>query len=298
MGYVWRIVFALVGLLLVRGFIYPRGWGHRRLVHLVVAIAGASMTAPLINYSQAGFIGVLVAAFVVLLPYRAIAARYLRARARSGLKELARSWGGELREERKTGLWNVAVQLNGTRKWAGNVLTHIRSIHPGVKKSEVGYMLAFVIELPEPPPFHCSLMYGWKSPRYFDREWRSTYVMQGDHFAMSVSDLLEGTDKGRETGGRSDQLQPLPVLPGARHDLNALSTESEEFARVFSGEFLEEFKKVSEQTFPYELNVTPSSVSVYTTYCEAEAQRANVELLEKLSVRLAGRSSIIASAEG
>ena len=168
------------------------------------------------------------------------------------------------------------------------MLTHIRSIDPRIRRSEVGYMLAFVIELEGEPPFQCSLMYGWKTPRYFEREWRSTYVMRSRRSAASLSDLLEGIDRGRDTGGRVDKLHRLE-LDGAREGLIAMANDDEAFRSVFSRETLDEFHRVSAQTYPFELNVTPSSVSVYTTYCDAEAQKDIVDLLEKLADRVCPR---------
>ena len=289
MEFVWRVGLAFLGLLLVRGFVHPRGWGHRTLIHLFVAVVGASLAFPLLSYGRGGLIVGLITAVVTLLPYRAIAATFLRSRARKGMKQMAAGWRVRLGEAKGTGLWTVSQERDGVRRWAGNVLSHMRSIHPGVRKSEVGYMLAFVFELPVSPPFICSLMYGWKKPRYFEREWRSTYVMQGNHFAMSLSDLLEGSDKGRETGGRTDELGEFAALRGAREDLVILGKGQEEFLRCFSGQRLAEFHLISTQTFPFELNITPTSISIYTTYCDAAAQRADVDFLEKLSTDLSAR---------
>ncbi len=55
---------------------------------------------------------------------------------------------------------------------------------------------------------------------------------------------------------------------------------------MFDRDVLERLRDVASRTFPYELNVTPSSVNVYTTYCDAEAQRANLALLEMIIERL------------
>ena len=296
MEFVWRAALALFGLLLVRGFVYPRGWKRRSLVQFALALLGVACTVPLVQLGRDGLVALAIFGLLALFPYRAVAAVYLRARARRGMRQLASAWGGELSDDREAGLWQVRSQENGRKKWGGNVLTHIRSIDPRIRRSEVGYMLAFVIELEDEPPFQCSLMYGWKTPRYFEREWRSTYVMRSRRAAASLSDLLEGVDRGRDTGGRVDRLQRFPDLEGAREDLVAMGEDHQAFRAVFSGEILEEFHRVATQTYPFELNVTPTSVSVYTTYCDAEAQKNIVDLLEKLADQVSPRRESTAAA--
>jgi len=266
MGYLLRIPVALVGLLLLRGFLYPRGWGHRSIGTVLLAVIGAALTFPLAGYSRTGLLIVLAAAPVLLFPYRKLAIAYMKARTRSGLLQLAQRWGTELREDPDSGRWDVVRQRDGGRAWVGNVLTRQGSIHPGVKRKRTGYMLAFVIELDREPPFQCSLMIGWEKPRYFEREWR---------------------DRGRPTGGALAALAPYESVPEiSARGFTAIGTQPQEFARVFNGDLLGEFLRVARRTYPYELNVTPSSVNIYTTYCDAEVQGSNVEFLERLAARL------------
>ncbi|UCC47871.1 MAG: hypothetical protein JSV41_10355 [Gemmatimonadota bacterium] len=287
MGYFLRIPVAVVGLLLLRGFLYPRGWGHRSLGSVLLAVIGAALTVPLASYSRNGLVIVLVAAPVVLFPYRRLAIAYMKARTRTGLRQLAERWGTELREDPESGRWEVVREEDGQRAWVGNVLTRQGSIHPGVKRVKIGYMLAFVIELKQKPPFHCSLMLGWDKPRYFEREWRATHVIQGEYLSLAFGELGLESDRGRPTGGVVAALFPYDDLPEiASRGFTAIGTQPERFARVFDGDTLAEFLRLARRTYPYELNVTPSSVNIYTTYCDAEVQRSNIEFLEKLAARV------------
>jgi|GEM_PF-2174727 len=287
MGYLLRIPVALVGLLLLRGFLYPRGWGHRSIGTVLLAVIGAALTFPLAGYSRTGLLIVLAAAPVLLFPYRKLAIAYMKARTRSGLLQLAQRWGTELREDPDSGRWDVVRQRDGGRAWVGNVLTRQGSIHPGVKRKRTGYMLAFVIELDREPPFQCSLMIGWEKPRYFEREWRATHVIQGDFLSLPFGELGLERDRGRPTGGALAALAPYESVPEiSARGFTAIGTQPQEFARVFNGDLLGEFLRVARRTYPYELNVTPSSVNIYTTYCDAEVQGSNVEFLERLAARL------------
>ncbi len=242
---------------------------------------------PLAGYSSTGLTIAIVAAAIVLFPYRALAIRYMKARTRAGMIQLAERWGTRLREDPQTGRWDVVGELDGRKAWVGNVLTHKGSIDPAVKRSEVGYMLAFVIELEHEPPFQCSLMIGWEKPRYFEREWRATHVIHGEYLSLPFGELGLASDRGRATGGTVARLEPYVTLPAdLDRKVAAIGTNPGEFARVFTPETLAEFSDVAVRTYPYELNVTPTSVNIYTTYCDADALRANLDFLEKLAARL------------
>jgi hypothetical protein len=166
-------------------------------------------------------------------------------------------------------------------------LTHKGSIDPAVKRAEVGYMLAFVIELDHEPPFQCSLMIGWEKPRYFEREWRATHVIHGEFLSLPFGEVGLASDRGRATGGTVSKLEPYVTMPdNLSGKVAAIGTSPDWFARVFTPELLARFFEVATRTYPYELNVTPSSVNIYTTYCDAEVQQANLELLEELAARL------------
>ncbi len=286
MGYLLRVPVALIGILMVRGFLYPRSWGKRSPAAALLAFIGAALTLPLASYSDVGLLVVLASAATALFPYRKLAVRYMKARTRSGLESLAHLWGTELRVDRQSGRWDVVRDSGGPQGWVGNVLTYEGSVDPGVKRSEVGYMLAFVFGLSREPPFQCSLMMGWEAPRYFEREWRATHVIRGEFLSLSFGELGLEADRGRPTGGLARQLRPydLPAMPSRK--LHAIGLRQEEFDRVFTPDVLEEFVEVASQTYPYELNVTPTSVNIYTTYCDQDVQRSNLKFLERLVQQL------------
>lgn len=287
MGYLLRVPAALIGLLIVRGFLYPRGWRRRSLATGLWAVIGLALTLPLASYGRPGLVAAIVATLTVLFPYRRLAVSYMKARTRSGLRQLARRWGTKLRVDPQTGRWDVVRDADGARAWVGNVLTRKGSIDPAVKRSEVGFMLAFVIELDREPPFQCSLMIGWEKPRYFEREWRATHVIQGDFLSLPFGDVGLASDRGRATGGLATRLSPYVQLPDdLGKKVAAIGTNPGAFARVFSPELLSRFSDVASRTFPYELNVTPSSINIYTTYCDAEVQQANLALLEAIAAEL------------
>jgi hypothetical protein len=287
MGYLFRIAVALIGLTLVRGLVYPRGWAGRTVTSGLFAVIGFAMVLPLAAYGRVGLIMTLAAAAGALFPYRLIAARFMRARTRAGLLALADDWGTDLTEDATSGRWDVARELGDKAIWVGNVLTHKGSINPSVRRREVGYMLAFVAELRREPPFLCSLMIGWEKPRYFEREWRATHVIHGEYLSLPFGDVGLASDRGRATGGTIEQLQPYDGFDElAERHATVLGTHQESFARVFNGSLLDEFQRVASQTYPYELNVTPTSVNIYTTYCGPDVQRANARLLEQVTERL------------
>jgi hypothetical protein len=72
-----------------------------------------------------------------------------------------------------------------------------------------------------------------------------------------------------------------------------VGTEPAAFARLFDAELLDAFGRVSSQTYPYELNVTPTSVNIYTTYCAPDVQKANVRLLERVARRLEAEQATV-----
>jgi hypothetical protein len=291
MDYLLRIPVALIGLLLVRGFLYPRGWRRRSVVSALWGLIGIGLTLPLARYSSAGLAIAAASAALVLFPYRLLAVRYMKGRTRSGLRRLAEHWGTEVREDFRSGRWEVVRDVDGQTAWVGNVLTHKGSIDPAVKRTEVGFMLAFVIELAHEPPFQCSLMIGWERPRYFEREWRATHVIHGEFLSLPFGDVGLASDRGRATGGVVSRLEPYVTMPdNMGGKVAAIGSNADRFAQVFTPELLRRFFAVATRTYPYELNVTPSSVNIYTTYCDAEVQRANIVFLEELAARLdAGR---------
>jgi hypothetical protein len=286
MDYLLRVPVALVGLLFVRAFLYPRGWGKRSIGSALFAVIGVGLVFPLAGYSPTGSVLALGGSVALLLPYRSLAVRYMKARTRAALRALAGRWNTVLDEDARNGRWDVVREDRGRKTWVGNVLTHQGSVDPGVRRKQVGYMLAFVRELAEEPPFQCSLMIGWEKPRYFEREWRATHVIQGEFLSLAFGEIGLTQDRGRATGGIVSRLRPLDPPAGAPPNLQMLGTNPAEFARIFTPELVQELSRVARRTHPWELNVTPSSLSIYTTYCDREALDANLELVEKIGSRL------------
>lgn len=287
MDYLLRIPVALIGMLLLRGFVYPGGWRRRSLVSALWGLIGLALVLPLARHSPVGLTIAVAGSALVLFPYRALAVRYMKRRTRSGLRRLAEQWGTELREDPLTGRWDVGRDIDGRAAWVGNVLTHKGSLDPAVKRAEVGYMLAFVIELDREPPFHCSLMIGWEKPRYFEREWRATHVIHGEFLSLPFGDVGLASDRGRSTGGVVSTLKPYVTMPDSLGGkVAAIGTNPDRFAQVFTPELLRRFFELATRTYPYEMNVTPSSVNIYTTFCDAEVQQANLMFLEELASKL------------
>jgi hypothetical protein len=152
-------------------------------------------------------------------------------------------------------------------------------------------MLGFVVRLDREPAFRCALTKGWNAPKYHEKEWRENTTMQGEVFAMSMGDLL--VEGGRETGGSVERLAEQPNVEDGRFQrFHALRCDNPEaFGRVFQGELLDEFFASAYQTMQYELNVTPTSVNIYTTYCGPEHARRNAEFLERLAEAVSRREA-------
>ncbi len=287
-GYVLKAAVALIGLFLIRGLVYPRSWTGRTIPNVLFAVVGAALLVPLATSGGIGPVVVLAAAVLALFPYRRVAVAFLKARTRQGLKSLADRWDTVLEEDAESGRWEVERKVDGRRMWVGNVLTHKGAIDPRVRRKETAYMLAFVIELEREPPFLCSLMIGWEKPRYFEREWRATHVIHGEFLALPFGDIGLESDRGRATGGQIADLAPYDLPAELPRGLVAVGTEPEAFARTIDHDLLRQFGELAVQTYPYELNVTPSSVNIYTTYCGPEVQLANLRFIEALARRLDG----------
>ena len=285
MGLLWRLFVATIGFTFLRQVIYPSLWGHSGSSRIAAAIFGVLLVRPLAGYSSAGFWLAIIGLLLAWFPYVQIFLGLLAWSTESGLRQLAEELEYPF-DSKDDGLF----QMEGRTKppfWVGNVLTNARSIHPSVDKEETYYMLAFVAELPSPPPFQCSLMKGWSSPRFHDKEWRVSTIMQGDMVSLTLDDF-DNREKSRETGGRADDLEDYDC---AEHDdrfapFTALVQGQNEFEKVFAGDLLEEFFESAFSSLQYEFNVTPTSVNIYTTYCGYETQRLNFELLRKLARRL------------
>lgn len=276
MDLAWRIALAAIGLLLLRGVLFSPQWGHggplRRLFGAAVCLL---LVSPLVTRHPGSAWVLVPVAAVWLFPFQWLVLGALRRAGLAGGRLIARQWDAPLKTDGD--LWEV---VQGDRaRWMGNVLTRVRSLHPGVAAQKTYYMLAFSLKLAAPPPVLCSIMRGWTSPKYYDSEWRQTTMMQGDFVGLSLGDALH---EGKiPTGGSASALRrvdaPDPRLGGFTA---VAASDAAAFAALFSGALLDVLLDAASRTFQFEMNVTPTTVNVYTTYCGPAAQKAIVVFLE------------------
>ncbi len=273
MDFAWRLAVAAIGIFLSRGALY-RGVGPFRFVAAGILLA---LTVPLATAYPASRWWVAGIAAVWLFPIRPLGMALLRRAGVAGGRAIAKEWGVPLKVDGD--LWE-AVQGDRER-WMGNVLTRVRSIHPAGGLLGTYYMLAFSMKLASPPRVTCSVMRGWTSPKYFETEWRQTTVMQGEYVGLSLGDALH---EGKvATGGKAADLKAVEPHDPRLGGFTAIAASDEAaFREVFSNELLESFLGAASRTFQFEMNVTPTRVNVYTTYCGVEAQKGIVGFLEKV----------------
>jgi hypothetical protein len=274
------------GIFFLRYCLYKKHWGHGGVFYkLAAAAAGIALIASLVN-DNATIATVIVV--LGILPYKQILLWHLERNVVKGLDRMARDWGVSVSRGPGAGLFQV-VKDNadgiGPAMWVGNVITEWRSLHPGVKTSQKYFMLAFVVPLKKQPPFQCSITKGRTSPEYFETEWRRTETRMGEAIAMNIGSFFAGG--GRTTGGKIADLSAYPRLTDTRFaDYSVIGTEENEFLRVFDGELLDSFFAVDLLSLRFELNVTPTSVSIYAQYCLEKEQRKKMDFLQSLAVRL------------
>jgi hypothetical protein len=289
MGIVLKWILALVGLAVIRAALYRTHWGHGRVPKTVVGLAlGVVAVFPLWTGSPGARLWLILLAVPVLMPWRQLAMALFERRVRRSLATLAASWGTSL--QREGDLFEVRCPARDGRPeiWVGNVLTRVRSLHPGVGTQRAYRMLGFVVRLDREPAFQCALTKGWNAPKYHEKEWRENTTMQGEMFGLSMGDLL--AEGGRETGGSAERLTEQPTVADERFQrFHAVRCDNPEaFGRTFQGELLDAFFASAYQTMQYECNVTPTSVNIYTTYCGPDHVRRNVEFLERLAKTVSG----------
>ena len=279
-AYTWRIALGVAGLVVLRQAIYAKVWGHGRWLRTALGVlAGAALVVPALRFNLGTQIPMAVLGILLGIPYRALVIRIGSRSTRRGLMRLAATRGTQCVEEED--------ELFGFRTeglWAGNVITHVRSLHPGVRTQQRFYMLAFSVPLTTEPPFCASMMKGWQSPKYHERQWRTTTVMQGAMMSLSLGALREG---GEVTGSDVADLANVSGLVDERFEgLNVMASDAEAFAATFEGEMLEPLFASAYSVLQYEMNVTKTCVNIYTTYCGPAVQQRHVEFLETLARRL------------
>ena len=279
MDWAWRIALALVGLIWLRTVIYTVQWAHGGIIKKFIGIVICGLLIwPLADFSPASHVWLLAAGVIWLFPYRQLAVAILKSTTVAAARRLAREWGTTLEEHGD--LWDASAG----KRWIGNVLTRARSLHPGVSTTQTYYMLGFSVKLDSPPPFQCSIMRGWADPKYFASEWRETTTMQGEVFALSLGSLMNEGD--RKTGGDPAALANWELADPRFQHFVAKGTDRESFDEVFAGKLLEAFVECASQTVQFELNVTPTSVNIYTIYVAYARQKRNADFLQQLAEKL------------
>lgn len=160
---------------------------------------------------------------------------------------------------------------------------HVRSLHPSVRTSLTYRRWATVIRLPGASRFTCSIMRGLSSPKYHTSEWRENTTIQGQMMSLPMGTTL--AEGGRDTGASTELLAGHePTTDDGFAKLFTVTTnDPDAFDAAFSGQILEQFLKTALQTLQYELNVTPTSVNIYTTLSKGDVQAANLAFLERLA---------------
>jgi len=282
----WQVPCAMVGFVVLRQVVHPTGWGHTCSTRFVAAVIGSLLVRPLAGNPAPWAIPFCAGGLVVAwFPWWPLALWWLERTTKRGLRRLAAERGGTFVDE-GDGLFGV--QGDGFRIW--NVLTEARSLHPGSDRRETYCMLAYTVALPPspPPPLLCCAMKGWQTPKYYDRHWRRTTVVQGDVMALSLGVDAEGAV---ETGGDCRALQPLAAeeLDERWTAFTVLANDGEAFARVFGGETADEFLDATQILVQFELDVTPTTLTFYTIYGGYEAGRVFLDLALTLARRLQER---------
>lgn len=291
MDYAWRIALAALGLFWMRATLYRPIWGHSALLQRIIGfLINAGLMLPLILFDPtAGWI-LLIVGGVWILPYAGLVRGLLRSRARAGARRFAREWETSIREDPETGLFTVTKEIStstGRKIWTGNVLTHVRSLHPGVRTQQTYTMLAFVVGLNRPPPFVCSLMKGWSQPQYFEKHWRQTMTMQGDFMGLNLGSMMSDAADVQVTGGKASDLHDYSFTDQRFGAFTAVrGTRPELFDKVFAPPFLDLFFSAAFQTVQFELDITPVSVSIYTTCCGPMTQKKDMDLLVELAGKI------------
>lgn len=294
MAVAFSALLALLGLLWLRTALYRKNWGHGGSLKAIVnGGLGLLAMVPLWRLLPDAHTGMIGGAVLVLLPYRQVMLAHLERLSRKGAAALARDWGVRVEKDSEKGLWTVRRAASGdvTEAWIGNVLTHVRSLHPSVRTSQTYRMWATVVRLPAAPRFTCTIMRGWSVPKYHTSEWRENTTMQGELMGLSMGNVL--AEGGRDTGASTEALEVHgPTTHKALAELYTVATsDPEAFDAVFSGELVEQFAATALKTLQYELNVTPTSVSIYTTLAGPDVQKANLAFLERLAAAVTGADS-------
>ncbi|VAW79148.1 hypothetical protein MNBD_GAMMA12-402 [hydrothermal vent metagenome] len=286
MGYSGSLIAACMGLISLRVTLQRNGTIKPNSLYLAITfVAASALIFPLLSFGQTGAYTLLLLTVTILFPYKQSLIYLLERTTRTGVKKLAHNINGKYLYNKHTGFFTLThTQAKHKLKlWVGNVLNQIGSMDKQVNIKSHYYMLAFVIRLSEKSNFNCSILKGWPSPRFHNSEYRVRSRLIKGCYSISTDDISKSNE--RLTGGNSQQLQDC-IIPKANndHDQYALfsrvmNNNNDIFESIFSGELYDQLLDCASHSPYYEVNITPTSINIYTTLCNYEVQKVNMNFL-------------------
>jgi len=289
MEMIWEIVLAVIGLVFARDQFYRKAWGHGGVVNKMIGIlVGGGCVYPLVQLGGSGLTVFTIIAIIILAPYRQIIMVLFLYKTRRSLTKLANEYGAEIHSMKvpehsmqpNQDLFSIkGIGGEGQHEfWIGNVLTEARSLHPGVKTSQMYYMMCFIVELKKTPSLQCAIFNGFSQPKFFNEHWRYTSTMRGEMFSMGMGKSL--LEHRTPTGGDFSSLTVYETDKDERfHDLTVMIDNETAFDEFFDNELRDKLFATGIVGQQFEFDITPSSVVVYTIYCPYEVQKNCIQLL-------------------
>ena len=300
MGITGSIIAACIGLINLRFAMHQNSIASQRKLFMATAfVAAFALFFPLLSFGISGGSILIGLTVVLLFPYKQTLIWFLERTARNGVRKLSREVKGKYLYNSASRFFTFTHVEDGHKIWVGNVLNRMGSLEQQVTAESRYYMLAFVLRLEQPPTFNCSLLKGWAAPRFHDEEYRSRTRLLKGSFTICKQD--QHSTQERVTQGNCKQLEDHydPASNHTRHKdpryklfSRILSNNREEFETLFSGEAYDTLINCASHSQYYELNITPTSINIYTTLCNYEVQKFNMDLLVMLgqSIKLSQES--------
>lgn len=287
MGFNASILMACIGLISLRMALAYSSSVNRRTLYLATAFTAAfTLFFPILSFGPGGGVTLIALTVVLLFPYKHCLIALLKRTTRSGIKKLANKVQGKYLYNSESGFFTLTSNQDDHKIWVGNVANQISSLDNQVHIESSYHMLAFVVRI-QPQNFNCSILKGWPSPRFHNSEYRSRSRLVQGSFSVTPADnefTLE-----RATGGNfarlDDHLTPdeLNNHTGYRIFGRILNNNNSLFESLFSGELYDLLIECASHSPYYEVNITPSSINIYTTLCNYDIQKINLDFLICLS---------------
>ena len=260
---------------------------NRRTLYLATAFTAAfTLFFPILSFGTGGGVTLLTLTVVLLFPYKQCLIALLKRTTRTGTRKLAHKVQGKYLYNSESGFFTLTSNLQNQKIWVGNVANQISSLDNQVHIESSYHMLAFVARIPL-QNFCCSILKGWPSPRFHDSEYRSRSRQVQGSFSVTPADN-EFTHE-RSTGGNfatlDDYLTPDGLNKHSDYDIfgRILNNNNSQFESVFSGQLYDLLIECASHSPYYEVNITPSSINIYTTLCNYDVQKMNLDFLMSLS---------------